>query len=101
MKKREAVEYFSRLLKGRYGGRIREIILFGSVARGDAGEESDIDVLIIAEGISQKEISELTWEVLMRTGEVVSAIVESPREFEEMKDTSFHRTVLREGVRIG
>ncbi|WP_456396171.1 nucleotidyltransferase domain-containing protein [Thermococcus sp.] len=101
MKKREAVEYFSGLLKERYGGRIREIILFGSVARGDAGEESDIDVLVIAEGISQKEISELTWEVLMRTGEVVSAIVESPGEFEEMKDTSFHRTVLREGVRIG
>ena len=37
----------------------------------------------------------------METGEVVSAIVESPDEFERTKNSSFHRTVLREGVPVG
>jgi len=101
MGKREAVEYFVKLLKERFGERIREVILFGSVARGDAKEDSDIDVLVIGEGITQREISELTWEVLMETGEVVSAIVESPDEFKRTKNSSFHRTVLREGVLVG
>ena len=100
MEKREAVEYFVKLLKERFGGRTKKVILFGSVARGDAEEDSDIDVLVIGEGITQKEISELTWEVLMETGEVVSAIVESPDEFERTKNSSFHRTVLREGVPV-
>ena len=58
---------------------MKGILLFGSVARGEAEEDSDIDILVIAEGITQRELSELTWEVLMKTGEVVSAIVESPR----------------------
>ncbi len=101
MEKRETVEYFVKLLKERFGERIKEVILFGSVARGDAEEDSDIDVLVIGEGITQREISELTWEVLMETGEVVSAIVESPDEFKRTKNSSFHRTVLREGVPVG
>jgi hypothetical protein len=32
------------------GSRLVSIVLFGSVARGDAGENSDVDVLVIAEG---------------------------------------------------
>ena len=54
MEKREAVEYFVKLLKERFGGRIKKVILFGSVARGDAEEDSDIDVLVIGEGITQE-----------------------------------------------
>jgi predicted nucleotidyltransferase len=30
-----------------YGGRVRDIILFGAHARGDASAESDIDVLVV------------------------------------------------------
>jgi len=101
MSKEEAVDYFSKLLRERYGKRVKGILLFGSVARGEAEEDSDIDILVIAEGITQRELSELTWEVLMKTGEVVSAIVESPEEFKRFKNTSFHRTITREGVLIG
>jgi len=101
MEKQEAVEYFVKLLKERFGGRIKKVILFGVSPRYGAEEDSDIDVLVIGEGITQKEISELTWKVLMETGEVVSAIVESPDEFERTKNSSFHRTVLREGVPVG
>ncbi|ALM75239.1 nucleotidyltransferase domain-containing protein [Thermococcus barophilus] len=101
MSKEKALEEFVQILKGRYGKRIREIILFGSFARGDYDEESDIDVLIVAEGISQKEISELTWEILMKYGEVISAIVEDESEFEKHRNYSFHRIIRREGIRIG
>ena len=101
MNKKKALEEFVRLLKKRYGEKIKEIILFGSFARGIYDEESDIDVLIVAKNISQKEISELTWEILMKYGEVISAIVEDESEFEKHRDYSFHRAILKEGIKIG
>jgi len=38
-------------LKGRLGRKLVSLVVFGSVARGDAGPESDIDLLIVAEGL--------------------------------------------------
>ncbi len=37
-------------LQNLYGGRLKGIVLYGSWARGDAAEESDIDVMVILEG---------------------------------------------------
>ena len=46
-KYRGAVEEFVRRVLERYRDKIDSIILFGSVARGEAKEDSDIDVLIV------------------------------------------------------
>jgi len=40
---REAV----RVLRGRWGARVCEVRVFGSVARGDAGPDSDVDLLVV------------------------------------------------------
>jgi len=45
-------------LQNIYGCRLKEIILYGSYARGDATEGSDIDLILILEDISNP-ISEL------------------------------------------
>ncbi|NQT91515.1 MAG: nucleotidyltransferase domain-containing protein [Lentisphaerae bacterium] len=37
-------------LRSHYGGRLVELVLFGSRARGEAQEESDYDVLVVLEG---------------------------------------------------
>jgi predicted nucleotidyltransferase len=34
-----------------YGGRLREVILYGSYARGDATEGSDIDIIVLLDEI--------------------------------------------------
>ena len=100
-KKRRALESFVRILKGSYGDRIRKIILFGSAVRGEAEEDSDIDVLIVANEVSQKEISRISLQILMKYGEVISSIVEDEQQFEKNKDYTFHQIVLKEGVEIG
>jgi predicted nucleotidyltransferase len=38
-------------MKEHFGGKLRSVCLFGSVARGCASVESDIDVLVVAEGL--------------------------------------------------
>jgi len=66
--KRRALESFVKVLKEKYGDKIYKIILFGSTARGEAGEESDIDVLVVADGVTQKEVSKITFQVLLKYG---------------------------------
>ena len=39
-----------RRLESAYGARLRGIVLYGSEARGDAGPDSDIDLLVLLEG---------------------------------------------------
>ena len=42
-----ALQRFRQWLEERFGGRLREFVVFGSRARGDAKEDSDIDVLVV------------------------------------------------------
>ena len=48
-KENKAIKEFVQALKSKYRGRVRRIILFGSYARGDYTEESDIDILIVGD----------------------------------------------------
>lgn len=84
-----------------------DIILFGSYARHDADDESDIDVLFLVNS-SRQTIQEKHWqigeaaaEVLMDFGIVVSPIVENRAYYHANADLlPFFRNVQREGVRI-
>jgi len=94
-----ALNDFLMRLKRKFGDRIASVYLFGSYARGDYGEESDIDLLIVGDIVLDDLIDDI-FEVLMKHGVVLNVIVERPEEFERWRDTSFHRTVLGEGVKI-
>jgi predicted nucleotidyltransferase len=43
---RPPLEAYAARLRAIFGDRLREIRLFGSYARGEANEDSDIDVLV-------------------------------------------------------
>jgi len=44
---RGAIDRFVTAVKGRYGERLVDVVLFGSRARGDARDDSDFDVAVI------------------------------------------------------
>lgn len=85
-----------------------DVILFGSYARNDAEEGSDIDVMFLVDS-SRQTISEKHWqigeaaaEVLLEHGVVVSPIVENRAYYYANADLlPFFRNVKHEGVRIG
>jgi predicted nucleotidyltransferase len=79
------------------------VVLYGSVARREEGEESDIDVLVIARGNLARvrdALAELATDFLLRTRVYVSAKAVRPEEFRRMAEggNEFVRNVLREGV---
>ena len=77
--------------------------MFGSVARGDDTEESDIDILIISNHhleINDKIADAVAW-IMYDKQELISAHVMSEEHFDKTKSFSFLTNVLREGFRIG
>ena len=84
-------------------GEPLDLILFGSQARNEATEESDLDVLVVVPKLEKKVLDliiEAAWEVGFDAGTIISVI---PATFEEMKRLSgspFFRAVKKEGIRL-
>ncbi len=51
---KEVIEEFVRSLQSSFGKNLVSIVLFGSIARGDFSENSDIDILVIAKNFPKK-----------------------------------------------
>ena len=50
MTKEQILKGIKARLKDKYVDRLRGVVLYGSEARGEAGPDSDIDVLVLLEG---------------------------------------------------
>jgi predicted nucleotidyltransferase len=81
--------------------RPERIYLFGSVARGDAGPDSDYDLLVVVpdDAPSARRRSRLAYQALHGTGTAVDVLVCTSSYFEQRRSlkASLPGTVLREG----
>ena len=78
----------------------RRIILFGSLARGDAARHSDIDVLVVApEGSHRRKTAQAIYRGLLGFGLPVDVVVATPSDLELYRDSPglIYREALREG----
>ena len=76
------------------------VILFGSYARGDATEHSDVDLMVIAKNdLPRFKRSRELYSLFRPHPFPMDIIVYTPQEFEKWKKSkvSFVSTVLREG----
>jgi predicted nucleotidyltransferase len=70
---------FRAALDELYGSRIERVVLFGSRARGDAGEDSDYDVAVFLKDLSDRwheidRLVEIETDILWETGAVINAL---------------------------
>jgi predicted nucleotidyltransferase len=86
---------------------IQSIILYGSAARGEADEESDLDLLIItprpfASRFARHAITDVVFEVNLRYGTNLSSLVidRSAWEIGMMTVLPLRDEILRDGVAL-
>jgi len=83
--------------------RPRRIILFGSAARGDMEEDSDLDVLVIVpDGVSRLRTAQELHLNFFGLGVGVDVVVATEKDLEEHGDNSslVYYPALREGKEI-
>lgn len=102
-KYQEAVQEFVRRIEKDHYDEIESIILFGSVARGEAQEDSDIDILVIIKEedfkLRRLFIGE-AFDTFRDTGNKISVKVLSHKDFHLRKNYSFLKNVMADGVKI-
>lgn len=74
---------------------VRKVLLFGSLARGDARDHSDIDLIVVKD--TQMRFLDRLDEFYDDAREAMDILVYTPQEFEEMKNRPFIKMALREG----
>ena len=98
---RKIAEAFKSLVAQRV--KIHEMLVFGSRARGDATQESDLDVFIVVDRLDysiEKHISDSAWEAGFREGVVVVPVAVSieTREHSPFRESAFAKNVSADGV---
>lgn len=95
--RKEIALEFANKINSKY---IKQIILFGSVARGDDNQDSDIDLLIIVS--SRKKVINLIEDTVAdfayKYHELISAHIISEDKYNWTKNYSFFNNINMEGV---
>lgn len=91
-------------LAAHYGERLAGLVLFGSAARGDAGRESDLDLLVLLKTPMDhfqelRTISDLLYPVQLDSDRLISA-KPAPADDFERGSTQLYRIAHREGIRL-
>ncbi len=99
------VSQFKALVQQLYGERLSKVILFGSYARGDEKETSDIDFLIVLKDKSISAFSEiekinsLAYGMMLQHGKIISFVPTTEEKF-ATSPNHFYSTVKKEGKTI-
>ena len=89
-------------LRQGYGGRLADVIVFGSYVRGEAHKDSDVDLAVVLRGDVNRlaeidRIHDLIYDLELQSTELISVY---PISEEELGDTEWplHAHIRQEGV---
>lgn len=99
------VYQFAQQLKSIFGIHLSKVIVYGSYARDDYQENSDVDVMILVdlpdEEIKSKEnmVYDVAFDIEMKTGIDISPVIKNEAQYEYWVDVlPYYRNVREEGI---
>ena len=99
------IQEFIKQVKEILGIRLKKIILYGSYARGDYNQQSDVDIMILTD-LSFEEIeeyrdkiSDIAYDIELSTGIILSPVIKNIEKYNSrINFVPFYKNVEREGV---
>ena len=98
----ELLQEIKRRLEQAHGGRLRGVVLYGSEARGEAGADSDVDVLVLLDdpvdyGRDLQTNIDAVYALSLDIGRRISAKPVSATEYETV-DCPLYGEAHRDGI---
>lgn len=100
----DIVKEFKQLLKSVHRDNLKAVILYGSMARGDFDDESDIDVLVVLNDISDylnelDKTFQIQYELGMKYDVIISCVLARLADYESKFDPLF-LNIHQEGISV-
>lgn len=102
---RDIIYSFSQQMKNIFGSHLSKVIVYGSYARGDYKDNSDVDVMILVDLPEDKikkmenTVYDIAFDIEMDTGIDISPVLKSKTQYEYWADVlPYYRNVREEGV---
>ena len=98
---RAGLAAFINCLHQDYGANLLHVILFGSKARGDFDDQSDLDVLVVVRMSGDdywqhwRRIVDMAWEVELAYSLVISSVIKNEPDYTKMCE---HQSLLAHSV---
>ena len=101
------VTQFAEEAKKIYGMALRRVILYGSCAKGDFANDSDIDIMLLLDiaqekvGEARKQILDISDQLDLEYDVVLAPVIQSYQLYHQyMSASQFYQNVQKEGVEI-
>ena len=102
MDREELLSRIKNYLQDAHGDRLRDVILYGSEARGDAEPDSDIDLMVLLDGPIKlwKDIQTSVYALYDLQLEIIRPIHAMPVDVEVFRagEYALYRNAKREGI---
>ena len=98
---RAGLAAFINRLHQDYGANLLRVILFGSKARGDFDDQSDLDVVVVVRMSGEdywqhwRRIVAMAWEVELAYSLVIASIIKNEQDYTKMCE---HRSLLARNI---
>lgn len=104
----DILEEFKECMKDIFQSDFNRILVYGSYARGDYNESSDVDVMVFVNTPVDKinsfydQVSDCAFEFLMKYGVDISPVINNTEHFNYWKeDLPYYFNVSKEGIAVG
>ena len=99
------INEFATSVKKLFGNKYCRMIIYGSYARGDYNDNSDIDIMILVTVPSEEiwryenSVYDTAYDIMMDTGIDISPVIKNIDQFNYWSDTlPYYRNINKEGV---
>ncbi|MCM1211466.1 MAG: nucleotidyltransferase domain-containing protein [Blautia sp.] len=90
-----------------FGNQLSRVVLYGSYARGDFKQDSDMDIMILADVLPEEisryadKVYDVTYDFEMQYGMEINPSVQSIQTYEQWKNVSpFFMNIEKDGVAV-